>query len=78
MALLFVPVLGANFAIVSRYFILIGTAVLGGIIGATLGKGIFATVFSGNTEASALLLAAVLFGGGGAVGGWWLGRRLAA
>ncbi|MBT3930748.1 MAG: efflux RND transporter permease subunit [Rhodospirillaceae bacterium] len=78
MALLFVPVLGANFAIVSRYFILIGAAVLGAIIGTSIGNGIFTTVFSGNTEASALLLAKVLFGGGGALGGWWIGRRLAA
>ena len=78
MALLFVPVLGANFAIVSRYFILIGAAALGAIIGGSIGSGIFTTVFSNNTEAAARLLATVLFGAGGAVGGIWLGRRLAA
>ena len=78
MALLFVPVLGANFATVSRYFILIGATALGAVIGSAIGKGIFTTIFSNNTEASTLTMASVLFGLAGALGGVWLGRRLAA
>jgi len=79
MALLFVPVLGANFAIVSRYFILIGTAVLGAIIGASVGNATLTAVFS-DPAAPAIVqtLAKLLFVAAGAVGGWWLGRRLAA
>tara|TARA_R110002110_G_scaffold284986_1_gene499067 strand:- start:45188 stop:48562 length:3375 start_codon:yes stop_codon:yes gene_type:complete len=79
MALLFVPVLGANFAIVSRYFILIGAAALGAIIGTSIGNGILSAIF-GDTLAPAYVrpMATVLLGGTGLVGGWWLGQRLAA
>lgn len=78
MALLFVPVLGANFATVSRYFTLIGATALGAVICSAIGKGIFTTIFSNNTEASTLTMASLLFGLAGALGGVWLGWRLAA
>ncbi|MBT4907501.1 MAG: efflux RND transporter permease subunit [Rhodospirillaceae bacterium] len=80
MALLFVPVLGANFAIVSRYFILISATALGAIIGVSIGSGILSTVFGDLKAAPAIapLLATIVPGGGGAFGGWWIGRRLAA
>jgi multidrug efflux pump len=79
MALLFVPVLGANFATVSRYFILIGATALGAIIGATIGNGILSAVFGdGPAPGVAPLLATIIPGAAGTVGGWWIGRRLAA
>ncbi|MDA0787098.1 MAG: efflux RND transporter permease subunit [Proteobacteria bacterium] len=79
MALLFVPVLGANFAIVSRYVIVAGAAALGAIIAAAIGNGILSAIF-GDTLAPAFArpMATILLGGTGLVCGGWLGLRLAA
>jgi multidrug efflux pump len=79
MALLFVPVLGANFATVSRYFIVIGATALGAIIGSAIGNAVLAAALGdSSTSGFAAVLATLLPGAVGAVGGGWLGLRLAA
>ena len=75
MALLFVPVLGANFATVSRYFILIGATALGAILGAAIGNAILSAIFDSSTIPGFVSLLATILPG--AVGGGWLGLRLA-
>jgi multidrug efflux pump len=79
MALLFVPVLGANFAVVSRYVIRIGAVALGAVLGVTVANALLAT-FLGDAPAPAYArpIISVLLGGTGFVAGIWVGGKLAA
>ena len=73
MALVFVPVLGSQFASVTRIFIVVATTLAGGGLGAALGRSGAGAVFGDG----ALPTIAMVFAGiAGAVGGAWLGLRL--
>jgi multidrug efflux pump len=79
MALLFVPVLGANFATVSRIFIVVGCAVAGALALTAIGNALLAATF-GDSPAPAFVrpLMTVTLGGAGVFLGIWLGAKLAA
>ncbi|MEK9832664.1 MAG: efflux RND transporter permease subunit, partial [Rhodospirillaceae bacterium] len=79
MALLFVPVLGANFAVVSRYVIRIGAVALGAVVGVTVANALLAALLGdGPAPAYARPMISVLLGGAGFATGIWVGGKLAA
>ncbi len=79
MALLFVPVLGANFAVVSRYAIRIGAVALGAVVGVTVANALL-SAFLGDSPAPAYArpIIYVLLSGAGFAVGIWVGGKLAA
>ncbi|MBS28499.1 MAG: MFS transporter [Alphaproteobacteria bacterium] len=79
MALLFVPVLGANFTTASRIFIILVATGLGVAIGTGVGSAI-AGLITGEANGPGFVrpAATVILGIAGAVGGIWLGRKLSA
>jgi len=79
MALLFVPVLGANFAVVARIVIRIGAATLGAIIAISIIMAVLSGLFGDSAvPAYARPVAALAFGAMGLTGGFWIGSQLAS
>ncbi|MDE0780151.1 MAG: efflux RND transporter permease subunit [Alphaproteobacteria bacterium] len=77
MALVFVPVLGANFTVIYRLAVIGMAAAFSAIIGATVGRALSSVVFGAEAEGIVTLIP-ILFALIGIAGGLWLGFRLAA
>ena len=75
MALIFIPVLGANFATVTRVFIVAAATLAGGAVAAGVARMIAVAVIG---DGVAPVLAGALAGIAGAVFGAWCGLRLGA
>ena len=73
MALIFVPVMGANLSIVARIFFLLVGIGLGAGLSIAVAFGVAGAVFGDGT---ASLITSIVAGGLGAVAGTWLGLRL--
>jgi len=73
MALLFVPVLGANFALIARLVVYALSAVLSAAILSGLGRGLAAAVIG---EGGAATAAGIVFAIIGLAGGLWIGGRI--
>jgi multidrug efflux pump len=73
MALLFVPVLGANFALIARLIVYALSAALSAAILSGLGRGMAATVIGDGSGAKAV---GALFTITGLAGGLWIGGRI--
>ena len=75
MALIFVPVLGANFAFISRLVVYGVCAAVGALLFSAIGKTLAGLVFGDDAGAAARIIPLVLTIAGLAIG-WWIGSRL--
>jgi len=73
MALLFVPVLGANFTLISRLVVYALSAALGAAILSGLGRGLASALIG---EGGAVTAAGIVFTIAGLAGGLWIGARI--
>jgi len=75
MALIFVPVLGANFAFISRLVVFAVSAGIGALLLSSIGQMLASLAFGEPTGAGGKIIA-VLFTLAGLAGGLWIGNRL--
>ncbi len=73
MALLFVPVLGANFALISRLVIYALSAGIGAVLLSAIGRALAGLVFGGG---AGVTVVGLIFTLAGLAGGLWIGSKL--